>query len=532
MVNGYINYNDYRDEWTELLVTGDDVDMRNWTIRDNNGTQTSWQTPVRFNNIAFWQHMRRGTVIMLWHRQLSSLGVAHPTDDDASDGYIELDLQNTTYFNGGDFSTNNTMNLNSTSDMVQIRNAANVHIHVLGHGTTPGSNWTSLPSPKLNHANTTANGDAVYVCPGSVLSEFNGPSGTTLTARNNTTTTFGLPNTCLASIGGNRVFWRAMREPDMTSQTVFPSSVIPGIPGSITFSWTAATDPYPTDNTIGYVILRNTSNSFPTVPFDGTSYSIGSVLGGATVVGQINNSATTTFTDNTVMNGSSYYYRVYAFRYGIDNFNGNSYDNARGRAYNETNFVFVDWPTPGSPLPVNLLFFSGKPNNGKVMLTWSTHSEINNSHFIIEKSSSGKEFSFLAKVNGNGTTSQQQWYFTEDREPFTPVTFYRLTQVDFDGTYRQSKVISVTLSLPESFTVTLSPNPAQSETWLSVVSAEESELEIHITDIHGRTVYNEIRNVQEGMNSFRIETDRWDAGIYFVTTRNGYTVKSTKLVRK
>lgn len=532
MINGYINFSDFRDEWTELIVTGDNVDMRNWTIRDNNGSQTSWQTPVRFNNIAFWQHMRRGTVIMLWHRQLSSLGVAHPTDADASDGYIELDLQNTAYFNGGDFSTNNTMNLNATSDMVQIRNAGNVHIHVLGHGTTPGSNWTALPSPKLNHANSTANGDAIYVCPGSVLSEYDGPSGTTLTSRNNTTITFGLPNTCLASIGGNRTFWRALRQPDMTAQTVFPSSVIPGTPGSITFNWTAATDPYPADNTIGYLILRNTVNSFPTVPFDGTSYTIGSVLGGATVVGQINNSAITSFTDNSVMNGNSYYYRVYAFRYGIDNFNGNSYDNARGRAYNETNFVFVDWPTPGSPLPVQLLSFSAKPVKEKVWLTWSTLSELNNSHFLIEKSINGKEFSFLAKVNGNGTTSQQQWYFAEDLNPFNPVTFYRLTQIDFDGTQRQSKIISVTLLLPESFVVSVSPNPAQEEAWLSAASAEESALEIIITDIRGRIVYYETKFLQKGMNTFRIDLNGMDSGIYFVTTRNGWMVKSTKLIRQ
>ncbi len=53
-----------------------------------------------------------------------------------------------------------------------------------------------------------------------------------------------------------------MRQPDMTAQTVIPSSVIPGTPGSVTFSWIAATDPYTADNTIGYIILRNTVNSF------------------------------------------------------------------------------------------------------------------------------------------------------------------------------------------------------------------------------------------------------------------------------
>lgn len=532
VVNGYINYNDYRDEWTELLVVGDNVDMRNWTIRDNNGTQTSWQTPVRFNNIPFWQNMRRGTVIMLWHRHLSSAGIPHPTDTDPSDGYIEIDLQNTTYFFGGDFNTNNTMNLNSTSDIVQLRNAANVHIHALGHGVTPGANWTALPSPKLNHANSTNNGDAIYVCPGSVLSEYDGPSGTTLTSRNNTTTTFGLPNTCLASIGGNRIFWRELRKPEIASQTVFPTSVIAGFPGSISFSWTAALDPYPADNTIGYMILRNTTNSFPVIPFDGTTYPVGSMLGGATVIAEINNSATTSFTDNTVMSGNSYYYRVYAFRYATDNINGNSYDNARGRAYNETDFVFVDWPTPGSALPVNLLFFSGKASNHKVILSWSTHSEINNSHFIIEKSSNGNEFTFLVRKNGHGTTSQQQWYFAEDDEPFHPITYYRLSQVDFDGTIHQSKMISVKLiSTLTSDEINLSLNPAQDETWLSVNSDEESAIEISIYDINGRTLLNRQLPINVGMNAFRIALDGWLPGMYFLSAKSKETIKTFRFIK-
>ena len=57
VVNGYFNAADPRDEWIELLVITDNTDMRNWTLRDNNSSQTSWQTEITFQNIAFWNNM-------------------------------------------------------------------------------------------------------------------------------------------------------------------------------------------------------------------------------------------------------------------------------------------------------------------------------------------------------------------------------------------------------------------------------------------------------------------------------------------
>jgi hypothetical protein len=513
-VNGYINASSYADEWTELLVVDDDVNMAGWTIRDNNNTQSSWQTPVRFNNVSLWQHLRRGTVIMLWHRTLASNGVTtHPTDVNADDGYIEISLQNTTYFTGGDFSTNNTMNIAAEGDIVQIRNASNVHIHALGHyQSASGSSWTALSTPKLNHNTNTNAGDAIYVCPGSVLSDYNGPQGNTYTSRNNVTTTFGLPNICIASPSGNRTFWKNLRQPDFTSQSVVPSSIIPGMPGSLTFSWTAATDPYAADNTIGYIVLRNTTNSFPVAPIDGTTYTIGALLGGAQVVGIINNSTTTTFTDNSIMNGINYYYRVYPFRYGTDNLNGNNYDEARGRAYNENNFVFVDWP--GNPLPIELLTFKANRNEKNIRVSWITHSETNNDYFILEKSYDGKSYSFLTKIKGAGTTTETNSYGYDDLSVNDGVVYYRLSQIDFDGSHSQYYYAHANSKAPV-IEYKLSPNPFTDQLFLVMDYRNESTLTINFYDASGKKLLTSSYQITEGYNSIQMDAGSLSKGIYF-----------------
>lgn len=457
VVNGYFNAADPRDEWTELLVIADNTDMRGWSIRDNNSSQTAWQTAATFTNNAFWNNMRAGTIIMLWHRSVASDGVtAHPTDVNKNDGYVELDLSNSTYFTGAALGSSptwggNSMNIAGGGDVLQLRDASGTHVHALGHISSPGTDWNALPSPKLNHANTANSGDAIYVCPGDAIADYGTTtplSGTTWTSKNNSTTTFGLPNISGSSPTQNTALWDTLREPAFSNQAVTPTSVIPGTPGSETFSWSAATDPNVSDGTTGYLILRNTTNSF-TAPGDGTTYTAGGTIGSATVIAQIASSLTTTYTDNTVMNGNSYYYRVYAYRYTTDNANGNSYHRSRGRAYTST-FVFVNWPF-SSPLPVQLVSFTGQAENHTVQLDWITESETNNNYFSVERAANGESFEEIGRVDGSGTTSKEHAYSFIDYSPAGGVNYYRLRQTDINGTVHLSPLVAVEFHTENSF---------------------------------------------------------------------------------
>ncbi len=94
----------------------------------------------------------------------------------------------------------------------------------------------------------------------------------------------------------------------------------------------------------------------------------------------------------------------------------------------------VERPTTSVALPVSLLSFIGAIQNGNVQLTCQTASELDNDYFLIERSLDGVTFEIIAKVAGQGTTTQLRSYSYEDFRTPMGSSFYRMKQVDFDGT--------------------------------------------------------------------------------------------------
>ncbi len=93
-------------------------------------------------------------------------------------------------------------------------------------------------------------------------------------------------------------------------------------------------------------------------------------------------------------------------------------------------------------LPVELLYFEARFNE-KVILTWSTATEINNEYFSIERSDDGVDFYEIAKIAGHGNTTKTIEYQYEDDNYQTAVAYYRLTQIDFDGQYEVFNAVRV-----------------------------------------------------------------------------------------
>jgi gliding motility-associated-like protein len=164
--------------------------------------------------------------------------------------------------------------------------------------------------------------------------------------------TRGLPNTCLASATANSDFWRSLRQPTWINPVL--TGNVNAANDLVTLNWNpTAVDPFPADSVTGYLILRNTSNTFG-APLDGHTYTIGNNIGGASVIALITGSQKVTYPDAvTVPCPSGFYYRIYSYRYGTDNINGNDYNMARGRAYNENVFGEVHVTGPGPVTPVS-----------------------------------------------------------------------------------------------------------------------------------------------------------------------------------
>ena len=91
-----------------------------------------------------------------------------------------------------------------------------------------------------------------------------------------------------------------------------------------------------------------------------------------------------------------------------------------------------------SSLPVTLVSFDVKQNNKTVLAEWKTNNETNNSFFSIERSSDQRNFTSIGVINANGNTSRSQQYQFVDKNPLEGKSFYRLKQVDINGTFKYS----------------------------------------------------------------------------------------------
>ena len=89
-------------------------------------------------------------------------------------------------------------------------------------------------------------------------------------------------------------------------------------------------------------------------------------------------------------------------------------------------------------LPIELIDFQAFPVGDKVELQWSTASETNSDRFMIERSKDGAVFEPIGMVTAAGNSAQMNQYAHLDRSPYPGLNYYRLQQVDLDGTFEHS----------------------------------------------------------------------------------------------
>src|SRR5690606_15545738 len=95
--------------------------------------------------------------------------------------------------------------------------------------------------------------------------------------------------------------------------------------------------------------------------------------------------------------------------------------------------AFIDFT-----IPVELSAFTAERVENKVVLNWSTASEVNNSGFEVHRKLKNQEWESIADLSGYGTTTEPKHYTYEDNFEFLPYNgrvLYRLKQTDYDGTF-------------------------------------------------------------------------------------------------
>jgi hypothetical protein len=172
-----------------------------------------------------------------------------------------------------------------------------------------------------------------------------------------------------------------------------------------------------------------------------------------------------------------------------------------------------------APLPVELTSFTAKAFVGKVQLDWTTATEINNSGFEIERSFDGNTFSAVGFVRGNGTTTEPRSYsFTDDIQVNGIQTiYYRLKQVDFNGSVNYSEVVSVVPEIPIEYALGQNyPNPFNPSTKIKYSVPQNGLVSIVVYDLTGQKIATLLNEVKEpGNYDIDFNAAGLSSGVYF-----------------
>jgi hypothetical protein len=119
-------------------------------------------------------------------------------------------------------------------------------------------------------------------------------------------------------------------------------------------------------------------------------------------------------------------------------------------------------PIPGalesqSSLPVQFAVFSLERIGNTNRLTWETLSEIETSHFVIERSLDALSWENIGELKASGNSNERKFYQFDDNESLIGNIFYRIKQIDLDDRYAYSKVEKIYIS--SSFEINVYPNP-------------------------------------------------------------------------
>ena len=192
----------------------------------------------------------------------------------------------------------------------------------------------------------------------------------------------------------------------------------------------------------------------------------------------------------------------------------------------------VDNPLTGTaPLPVELMSFSATRQGSAVQVAWATASEKNSAYFVVERSANGRTFTDLTQVEAQGTSSARHSYSSLDTAPMGGTSYYRLRQVDKDGTTAFSNVATVRF---EGKAVVPSlvayPNPATSNGFqLATSNLAPASGTVRVFDNVGRLVFTQA--VGAGTAEATVQPARpLASGMYFATWTTADGVKLTTKV--
>jgi hypothetical protein len=183
-------------------------------------------------------------------------------------------------------------------------------------------------------------------------------------------------------------------------------------------------------------------------------------------------------------------------------------------------------------LPIELMSFTAACNGRFVNLEWSTATERNNDYFIVERSDDAINFTEIARVAGAGNSIEQLDYNYTDYSAAGGDNYYRLVQVDYDGTRTASEIVVANCSEAEGEPdVQVFPNPFHNDLTIHMENFGGTTVSIEVYDMLGRIVMQKTIGVDGSSEETMLQLDNLSNGTYNVRISTKELVINKQVVK-
>ncbi len=174
--------------------------------------------------------------------------------------------------------------------------------------------------------------------------------------------------------------------------------------------------------------------------------------------------------------------------------------------------ITIGTVSTNSVLPAELVEFNANKKNATVLLNWTTASEINVSHFEIERSLDGIEFIKIGSHDAIGDAVTTTSYNFHDKQPRTGTNYYRLKTIDLDGSESLSRIVSAGFqNLDHPVAV---PNPVREQLLIIGLDLNSYQAMVEIYNSTGQVLFQQ----EIGINDGKLELQMKDVNITFQGT--------------
>ena len=191
----------------------------------------------------------------------------------------------------------------------------------------------------------------------------------------------------------------------------------------------------------------------------------------------------------------------------------------------------------GNALPIKLLYFRAIAVDRIIRLEWMTAAEINNDFYSVERSKNAVDFKEILEIASIGDSNELQEYAVFDERPYQGLSYYRLKQTDFDGTFTYSDIVSVTMKNNDDLLIlSVFPNPTDGKILNLTTSGlnEEEHVFMQIISVYGKPMLIGYYDADDrGEITIQIQDIKnWSDGIYILTLRTEKGMVQSRIVKK